>query len=68
MAVKSARRVEGRRLAYYRAQPNAAFWDAHWKQSFSPKIYARAERGYLGRFEKPFTRYLPKPGRILESA
>lgn len=67
MSVKSARRVEGQRLVYYRTQANAAFWDAHWQQSFAPKIYARAERGDLGVFEKPLTRYLPKLGRILEA-
>ena len=66
MSVKSARRVEGQRLVYYRSQANATFWDARWKQLFCRKIYARAERGHLGWLD-PISHYLPKQGRILEA-
>jgi len=43
------------------------FWDEHWKKHFSPEIYTKADQGNLIWFEKPFTRYLPKEGRILDA-
>jgi SAM-dependent methyltransferase len=61
------RRVEKQRLAYYLDAADADFWDRHWQARHSPRAYAEAERGELGWFEEPFTRYLPKPGRILEA-
>lgn len=67
MRVKSARRVEGKRLAYYRSHANAAFWDTHWNKYLSPEFYTAAKRGCLGWFEEPFTRYLLKQSRILEA-
>ncbi|NJN95347.1 MAG: class I SAM-dependent methyltransferase [Anaerolineales bacterium] len=33
----------------------------------SPKSYALASRGHINRLEKPFLRYLPRSGRILEA-
>ena len=65
--VKTARCIEGRRLVYYRSQVNDDFWDTHWENNFSKEMYKGAERGYLGWFEEPFTRYLPKDGIILEA-
>lgn len=67
MTAKVARRVEGQRLVYYRARPDAAFWDNHWKVHFSAQIHNQAEKGCLDIFEKPFIRYLPRFGRILEA-
>ena len=64
---KAARRVEKQRLVYYLSAADAAFWDQHRKKYVSLEHYAGAERGDLGEFEKPFTRYLPKQGRILEA-
>jgi SAM-dependent methyltransferase len=64
---KSARRVEGQRLVYYHSQPDVAFWDQHWQQHLSPENYQWAEQGVLLWFEKPFTRWLPRQGRILEA-
>ncbi len=63
------RRVEGKRLAYYRTIANSEFWDQHWRFHLSSQIsdYDWAERGALGWFEDPFTRYLPRCGRILEA-
>ena len=61
------RRVEGQRLAYYLRAADPEFWDQHWGVYFSPQVYTRAGRGALGWFEKPFTRYLPRRGRILEA-
>jgi SAM-dependent methyltransferase len=61
------RRVERQRLAYYLSAANANFWEEHWQQHFSPDIYRWAEQGALGEFEQPFTRYLPRQGRILEA-
>lgn len=62
-----ARRIEGQRLAYYRSEADAAFWDAQWKTYFSAKTYEKAESGHLWQFEDLFTTYLPKNGRILEA-
>lgn len=64
---KTVRRVEGQRLAYYRTQADAAFWEEHWKNHYSAQLFTRAENGNLDWFEKPFVRYLPKSGRILEA-
>ncbi len=65
---KAARRVENGRLAYYLKAANAGFWERHWQHHFSPEIYHQAELGRLGEFvEKPFTRWLPPQGRILEA-
>ena len=65
--VELTRCVEGQRLVYYRSQASAQFWDEHWKKHFSPEIYKKADRGNLIWFEKPFTQYLPKEGRILDA-
>jgi SAM-dependent methyltransferase len=59
--------VEGQRLTYYLSAADAAFWEQHWQQHFSPAIYRSAEQGVLWEFEEPFTRYLPRQGRILEA-
>jgi SAM-dependent methyltransferase len=67
MTAKVARRVEGQRLVYYRARPDATFWDNHWKIHFSAQTYTQVENGSLKVFEKPFVRYLPQSGRILEA-
>ena len=57
----------GQRLVYYKTKPDSNFWDEHWKDQISPETYKRADRGKLGFFERPFTQYLPKSGRILEA-
>ena len=59
--------LENDRLAYYSTETNPIFWDAHWKKYFSPDIYKKAERGSFVWFEKPFTDYLSREGRILEA-
>jgi SAM-dependent methyltransferase len=61
------RLVEGNRLIYYEATADEAFWDRHWQENFSDKLYDRAERGILDKFEPFFTRYLPKSDPILEA-
>lgn len=60
-------RVEGQRLAYYMVTADAKFWDQHWQVYLSPEVYSGAAQGGLGLYEKPFTRYLPHCGRILEA-
>ncbi len=67
MPGETARWVEEQRLVYYRSQPDAAFWDAHWRTHLASEIYRGAAQGYLGCFDGPFTRYLPKHGRIVEA-
>jgi len=64
---EAERKVEGQRLVYYLYTADADFWDNHWRIHLSPEIYKRAEQGNLGRLEDPFTRYLPRQGRILEA-
>ena len=59
--------IEGQRLAYYLDAADVDFWEQHWKTYLSPKMYMGAEQGALGWFEEPFTRYLPRQGRILEA-
>jgi SAM-dependent methyltransferase len=61
------RTLENDRLAYYSTETNPIFWDAHWKKYFSPDMYKKAERGSFVWFEKPFTTYLSREGRILEA-
>jgi SAM-dependent methyltransferase len=61
------RRVENGRLVYYQRAADARFWDEQWQSLASDGLYAEAARGGLGWFEKGFTRYLPKTGRILEA-
>jgi SAM-dependent methyltransferase len=67
MTVRTIRRVENRRLVYYRSKADATYWDAYWRDQFSLKKYQRAEQGNLGKFEDLFTRYLPRSGRILHA-
>ena len=64
---KSIRRIEGKRLAYYRSKADAAFWDGQWKSFSHPKIHEMAQHGHLWQFEDLFTTYLPKKGRVLEA-
>jgi SAM-dependent methyltransferase len=61
------RNLENDRLAYYSTETNPIFWDAHWKKYFSPEIYKKAEGGSFVWFEKQFTEYLSREGRILEA-
>ena len=65
--VKTARCVEGRRLAYYRSRVKADYWDTHWEGHLSQEMYKGAEDGHLGWFEEPFNCYLPHNGLILEA-
>lgn len=59
--------VQGQRLAYYRTKADEKFWAGQWQDIITPEIYHSAEKGGLGTFEYPFTRYLPKKGRIIEA-
>lgn len=61
-------RMEGKHLAYYLAAANAQFWDEHWKSYLSPAIYQTTEMGVLDPYEAPFTRYLPKTGKIIKAS
>ncbi len=58
---------EGRRLAYYRTKADSKFWDSHWSGLAEKAEWEKAEKGFLGWFEKPFTKYLPKSGKIIEA-
>lgn len=66
-AAPMVRRVEGGRLAYYRAAADERFWDAHWETRVSAETYAGARRGELPFIEGVLLRHLPREGRILEA-
>lgn len=59
--------IENNRLVYYATNSDSHSWEAHWKNYLKPESYLWAEKGRLGWYEKPFTKYLPKHGRILEA-
>jgi SAM-dependent methyltransferase len=64
---KEIRRLEDGRLAYYKTRTDAQFWDEHWKTNLTKEAFLRYQEGYLSFFEKPFEKYLPRTGRILEA-
>lgn len=63
----SVRCLQGSRVVYYMEKADAQFWDRHWQRHLSPDVYRAAEQGDLGELWEPFTRYLPRQGRILEA-
>ncbi|MBP1691214.1 MAG: glycosyltransferase [Bacteroidetes bacterium] len=67
MVRRQVRRVEHGRLAYYLEAADAAFWDHHWSGMLTRGAYAEAELGFLGWFEEPFSKHLPRTGKILEA-
>lgn len=64
---KLTRQVEGKRLGYYFMKADAGFWDKLWSEESDKKNWKAAQSGYLGWFEEPFTKYLPKSGKIIEA-
>ena len=58
---------DGRRLAYYQTKADSKFWDSHWSGLAKKVEWEKAEKGFLGWFEEPFTKYLPKTGKIIEA-
>lgn len=60
------RRIEGRRLVYYR-EATGAYWDDHWQVNPSLQAWTWAEEGRIGSFEDACIRHLPKEGRILDA-
>ncbi len=58
---------DGRRLAYYSIRANPKFWSRHWRKSIETVEWEKAEQGFLGWFETPFIKYLPKKGKIIEA-
>jgi len=62
------RRVaQDKRLGYYSSRADSDFWDSEWFDRVKPDLFSKAEAGFLGDFEKPFLKYLPQTGRILEA-
>lgn len=59
--------LRGMRLAYFDQVATSEFWDEHWHKHINTKTYEKSLWGYLGDFTKPFTKYLPKKGKILEA-
>jgi SAM-dependent methyltransferase len=66
-AAGAARRVEAGRLVYYQRDPNAAFWDDHWRGHGSTDLYAAALRGSVAPLPESALRYLPRSGKIVEA-
>jgi SAM-dependent methyltransferase len=64
---RHTRVVRANRLQYYNVQADAAFWDRHWRETIGTALYAEAGRNGLAYLEIPFTRYLPRAGKILEA-
>ncbi len=64
---KIIHRLEGGRLAYYVQTADSDYWDRQWTQSNVESLYASAGLGHLGKFERCFTKYLPKRGKIIEA-
>lgn len=63
-----ARHVEKGRLVYFKRAADTHFWERHWQEHFSPRIYKSAEQGRLPDYlEEPLLRWLPRRGRILEA-
>lgn len=59
--------VVGRRLVYYADPADHLYWVEHWSSLESDEIYRNAQNGDLGMYLRPFTRYLPRSGMILEA-
>lgn len=59
--------IENGRLVYYYEDTSSDFWDNHWDAQIAEKEFRGAQRGRLGLLEIPFTRWLPREGRILEA-
>jgi len=58
----------GSSLALYKKIGNHEnYWDDLWQSTSIQDIYKRAKTGGLGEFEKPFMKYLPENGKILEA-
>jgi SAM-dependent methyltransferase len=64
---QDCRRVEGGRLAYYRAEADSNFWDSVWQSVLSPSYLDPYLRGELSFFQEAFETHLPRTGRILEA-
>ncbi len=69
--MKSTMRVErmviDERLAWYREDAAAGFWDEHWHGGASEEFYQRYKAGALDEYEDIFLRFLLKEGKILEA-
>jgi len=59
--------VQNNRLVYYMRRADSVFWEQHWKRHFPSDIHRRAKHGKLGDFERPFAKWLPRRGCILEA-
>ena len=49
---------DGRRLAYYQTKADSKFWDSHWSGLAKKVEWEKAEKGFLGWFEEPFTKFI----------
>lgn len=66
-APRLVRVVEDGRLSYYKESATSSYWESVWDSALNKRSYRGAEKGRLGGFERAFTRWLPKEGRILEA-
>ena len=61
------RTMTGQRLTYWGKVPDASFWTRHWHGHLPKADFSASLKGQLGKFERLFTAYLPREGRILEA-
>jgi SAM-dependent methyltransferase len=59
--------VQNGRLVYFHTTANEAYWEGQWSAVLTRAYFARFLRGELDTLERPFTRYLPKTGTVLEA-
>ena len=55
------------RLAFYSEAADAAFWAHHWEGKASIESFKNAIAGQLLAMDKPFLKWLPKDGKIIEA-
>lgn len=60
------KRRQGERLVYYRSTADTKFWEGYWG-NITRENFAEAAKGNLFWLRKPFLKYLPKSGKILEA-
>ncbi len=66
-SLRTVRRREGRRLVYYRARPDPAFWARYWEGRITAQVYERSAQGNLGWLHTILPRHLPVGCRILDA-
>jgi SAM-dependent methyltransferase len=59
--------VDSGRLLYFERPADAGYWDEVWQRELRPGFFDEFHAGNLKWFHKPFLRYLPPKGLVLEA-